>query len=408
MFDFCGKEKNPFRLNSGYMKRQLVVCLLGLYSLVVPAWGQVTDPLPVNDPAPGVPAAPTDPIPQNDPVAPADPLPVVVNAAPELLDVDDTASGTYLLLRNRRQWHILSVRSRLLRAPRDRRVDDAAVEQVEAAGDMERPLLALLPAERLQIMPTAAVPVGGWTLWSALDASRVKDVRTAFRKRGHVAGVTLGLERSLGTAITLGTSVSYAYTRQTTYFNGGRSRIHGLTVTPYVSLMPAAWLNLTITGGYVYNRERLSWLSAGALASGRRHSNGYTLGAVAEASRWFDSVLLTARTGFVMSRDSWKPFVDSLGVVQPAMKDRVVQWTVEAGGAMWLDPVMPYFNVAYTRDLKRPAQETDRDDFTLNGGLSWYGSGTYQNVSADLSGSVVLGRKSQRNYTFSLGLRISF
>ncbi len=325
-----------------------------------------------------------------------------------MLDNDDTVGGLYLAFRARRHWQTFFVRSRLLRNPsRDHEVSHTGTD-VTAAGGADTVLSAGLQPDDLQIEPVAAVSFAGWTLWNVLDYSRVKDVRTAFRKRGHSTGATLGLERELGRMVVAGTSISYAQTRQTTLFNGGRSRIHGLTVTPYVSFTPTEWLNLTVAGGYVYNRERLRWLSAGAMAKGKRHSHGYTLAAMVETSRWFDTLLLTARTGLSASRDSWKSFVDSMGVQQPAMRERVVQWTAQAEAALWLDPVMPYLGVSYTRDLEKPAQETDRDDVTVSGGLSWYGRDAYRNVSADLSGTVILGRKSQRNFSFSLGLRISF
>jgi hypothetical protein len=322
----------------------------------------------------------------------------------------DTAIGNYITFQAKRQWRLLNLRNSLTRQlPRpvpagvlaepgfsSSRTTGTKEENAEEADN------ALL------IRPAAAMLGNGWTLWTSADLSRLRDVRTGRRKRGQATGITAGLENAVNESLTFGASIGYVHTNQDTLFNNGNSRINGLTITPYLSLTLTEWLNITFSGGYVYNHERLRWVSGGVLARGSRHSNGYTASVILEASRWYDSFLLSARTGIVASRDSWKAFTDSLGARQPAMRETVVQWNAELNASLWLDPVMPYLTVTYTYDLKKATSETDRDDFTLTGGFSWHGSDALEGLAFDLSGSVILGRRSQRNYTISAGLRISF
>ena len=264
---------------------------------------------------------------------------------------------------------------------------------------------------------TGITPVGtyssgplskGWSFWSSGSISRLKDKRPAWRKKGDSATINLGLEKTIQDNITLGLSGSFTHVSEDTFYNGGHSRTDSLSLTPYFSYTPLSWLSFSVTGGYVHNRERMRWINAGIMRRGKRRSNGYTLAATLETARWFSNIQLTARAGLAVNRDRWKGFTDSLGTAHAGFTDRLVEATVEGGAYFWLDPIMPYIVLTYTYDIKKPRQESDRDDLTITGGFAFYGSGPLEPLSLDLSGSAILGRKSQRNITVMLGMRISF
>jgi hypothetical protein len=193
-----------------------------------------------------------------------------------------------------------------------------------------------------------------------------------------------------------------------TRFNGGHSHVNGLTVSPYVNISFTDWLTAEITGGYVYNSEKLYRTLPGS-ATGKRHSNGYMFSASLDASKWFGAWLLSAHGGVVATRDKWSAYNESDGTFNAAETNRLVQGIVEGTASYWIEPVMPYLTVSYARDLSRndPAGG-DRDDWTITGGLAWYGSGKLEGLTADLSAFLVAGRKRQRNTTVSFGLRWSF
>ncbi len=268
------------------------------------------------------------------------------------------------------------------------------------------------PAARAGITPVAENTSGplshGWTFWNSSSLSRLRDRRPDWRKRGQSSTVNLGLEKDVLENLTMGISGSFTHASQDTLYNAGHTRSDSISLTPYISYTPLSWLNLSLTGGYVRNRERLRWQDSGVLLNGRRSSNGYVFAATLEAARWVSNLQLAARAGLSVNRDHWKSFTDNLGNKHAAFTDRLAEVTLEGGAYLWLDPVMPYVVLTYTYDLKKPRQESDRDDITLTGGLAFYGSGPLEPLSLDLSGSVVLGRKSQRNATAMLGLRISF
>ena len=252
-------------------------------------------------------------------------------------------------------------------------------------------------------------PLGdGWTAWMTDSYSWIKDKRPASAARGGSLSLTAGLDKQLTETLTAGISLNGVRSRMTTRFNGGYSHVNGLTVSPYVNITLAEWLSAEITGGYVYNRERL-YRTVFAPASGRRHSNGYMFSASLDASKWYGSWLLSAHGGVVATRDKWSAYRESGGTPNAAETNRLVQGIVEGTASWWLEPVMPYVTVSYARDLSRnDPQGGDRDDWTFTGGLAWYGSGRLDGLTADFSASVVAGRARQRNATVSFGLRWNF
>ncbi len=268
------------------------------------------------------------------------------------------------------------------------------------------------PGVQAGITPVAGEsegPLGsGWTIWSMYARSWMKDRRAAIANEGDSDSFTVGIDREIGERITAGVSFNYVHTSLDTLYNAGTSKTDGITVSPYASIALTDWLTFEITGGYVHNREKM-WRTLPGTADGRRHSDGYMFGSSLSAAKWFDSMLLSAKVGLVATRDRWKAYVESDGWAHPARTNRLVQGSIEGSVSWWLDPVMPYAAVAWTYDLStNDPLLVDRDDVTFTGGIAWYGSGRWEGLTADLSGSVVVGRRKQRDGTVSVGLRWNF
>ncbi len=267
---------------------------------------------------------------------------------------------------------------------------------------------------RVGITPVAGEGAGplsrGWTAWSVTAGSFLEDKRAASAGKGHSVSLTAGLDRELSGLVTAGASVNYVHTRLRTSYNDGFSHLSALTLSPYLNLNLADWLTAEFTAGYVRNGERLKRTPfPGLPVTGRRHSDGYMLAASLNASKWFGAWLLSAHGGVVATRDRWKAFTESDGTYNPARTSVLTQGVVEGTISWWREPLLPYFTVAYTRDLRNnDPRDTDRDDFTFTGGAAWYGSGALEGLTLDLSASIVAGRRKQRNATVSFGLRWAF
>jgi len=256
---------------------------------------------------------------------------------------------------------------------------------------------------------SAQGPLGnGWTIWSTSEASLLRDRRATVASRGHSLSMTFGVDRQWTPAFNAGVSINAIGARQKTLFNGGHAHSLSLGISPYFQYAFADWLKLDASGGYVYNREKMSRTLPWA-ATGLHHSNGYMLSAALNASRWAGAWLLSGRAGVIVTRDAWGAYTESDGTFHFKRTDKLTQGVIEATVSYWLDPLMPYAGIAYTRDLaSNDPVQNDKDDFTFTAGAAWYGSGALEGLTADFSGAFVVGRKGQRNTTFSLGLRWNF
>ncbi len=262
------------------------------------------------------------------------------------------------------------------------------------------------------VTPTAgnaAGPLGdGWSIWDSLDISWLKDKRPAVANDGHSYSYTLGLDKELTDAFSAGVSVNYIHTRLDTTYNGGKSRANGLGVSLTASLALTEWLSLDGSAGYVYNHEKMRRALPWA-ATGKRHSHGYVAAAALTAGRWHGNMLISAKAGVIASRDNWRAYSESDGTLHAARANRLVQGQAEASLAWWLEPLMPYLSLTYAYDLSsNDPNLTDRDDFTIGGGFTWYGGGRLEGLSVDIGAAIVIGREDQRNVTFSIGGRWNF
>ncbi len=265
-----------------------------------------------------------------------------------------------------------------------------------------------------RISPVSGQGAGGsgWSLWLEGAPQHMRNTSTALRGKGYALGQTLGLDRRLGERTTVGLNLGFTHTSVKTSYNSGREKNDAWLLGLYMSHQLAPWLSLDVQGGYVHQRQKLRRVFAGTAFSGRRSSNGYQLSGALNAWRWVGrQVMVSGRLGLIATRDHWKGYTESgggLSMARPARTQALVQGVAEAGVSLWLEPVMPYARVGYTRDLYRKnmqASSSDRDDFTLFGGLQWFGSGAADGLSLDLGGSVVLGRAHRRHVAGSLGVR---
>ena len=268
------------------------------------------------------------------------------------------------------------------------------------------------------VLGARAVPVAGeshtaqgWSLWMDGAYIHMRDTTAAGRSRGRSLGGTLGLDRLLMPGTTLGLSLNHSDTRVRTFYNSGKEHTRNTFVGLYLSHQFTDWLSLDVQGGYVYQLQKLQRKNLAGLFSGRRHSHGYLFSGSLNAWKWLSRhVMLSARAGIIASRDKWHRYTEygPLGAVpRPPRTERLVQGVLEGGVSLWLDPVMTYARVSWNHDIQRKgvASSTDRDDFTLTGGLSIFGTGQAEGLAMDFSGNAILGRRGQRHWSLMMNVK---
>lgn len=268
---------------------------------------------------------------------------------------------------------------------------------------------------------TAATPVTGesmtaqgWSLWLDGAFSRMRDRNPARASKGYSIGSTLGLDRMMTPETVIGFGVNHTYSNSRGTLAQSRERTHNTFASLYLSHQFTDWLSVDVQGGYVYQRQRRRLVTGGGTAYGKRHSHGYLISGALNAWKWLSpQVMLSGRVGIIASRDRWRAYTEygPMGVTpRLPQTEALVQGVVETGVSWWLEPVMPRLSVSYNRDLYRKGVTLpgDRDDFTLSGGLAWFGSGDAQGLSFDVGAEVILGRQKQRDWGISASLKWSW
>lgn len=267
-----------------------------------------------------------------------------------------------------------------------------------------------------RVLPVAgeADSVQGWGVWLQGSPSRMRNLSAALRGKGHTLSQTFGLDRQISQRLTVGLNLGYSYSSARTLYNNGRERTHGYSIGPYVSFQVADWLSLDAQGGYVHQRQKMRRSDAAGTHTGKRSSHGFQLSAALSSWKWVSrQAMLSGRLGVIITQDRWRSYTEQspgYTTAVPGITQRLVQGVAEAGVSVWLDPAMPYARIAYTHDVHRKgfSGSSDRDDFTISGGLLWYGSGEADGLSLDAGGSVIVGRSQQRHWSASLGIKWSW
>ncbi len=269
------------------------------------------------------------------------------------------------------------------------------------------------------MLPATATPVAGesataqgWSLWTDSAFNHMRDRDPARASKGHSIGATLGLDHALSSRTVLGASLSHTRSISRGTLAWSRERTRNTFVSLYLNHQFANWLSLDVQGGYVHQRQRRRYISPpGILNFGMRHSNGFMVSGALNAWKWVTpKAMLSGRLGIIASRDRWKAYTEYglLGPkLRPAQTEALVQGVVEAGVSWWLAPVMPHVSISYNRDLYRRSAilPNDRDDFTLSGGVSWFGQDGARGLSLDIGANVIVGRYRQRHWGVAANLK---
>lgn len=258
---------------------------------------------------------------------------------------------------------------------------------------------------------------GRWSGWVSGNIGSQRDTFVGTASSGTTASIGAGLDWKATQAVTLGVSVTGSRTDQTTRYNGGSSDTDGLTVMPYVAGSLTDWLSYDVALGYSWNRTDQHRTTAGVVVSGDSRADGYVASANLNAARWYGSVLVTAKAGLVASRTARAAFLESDGTLVRSSASDLVQGRFGVGAGYWLAPVLLSTSVTYVNDFDRTdvrlpgaalQPPNDRDGFVLEAGLTLYGTGAAEGLTASLTASTEVGRRKQESFNVGANVRFAF
>ncbi|MBX3492234.1 MAG: autotransporter outer membrane beta-barrel domain-containing protein [Parvibaculum sp.] len=223
-------------------------------------------------------------------------------------------------------------------------------------------------------------------------------------------GVSLGLDYTVSNTVNVGAFVSYSNTDTTTPFNGGGSDTDSFTVGPYISVALTDIVSVDASVGYTFSKIDNRRVAGGLLITGEQDASTWFGAVNLSATKWLDNNIgLTGRVGYSYSTSTNDAYIDSTATPVAETESDLGQLQVAGRVSYYTESVMPYIGLTYVHDVEReriiaaPLPSDDRDEFILNAGLSFFGTGA-------VSGGLDLSYNFNRDDTdgFGVGANLSF
>ncbi|PKQ05272.1 MAG: hypothetical protein CVT72_10015, partial [Alphaproteobacteria bacterium HGW-Alphaproteobacteria-11] len=148
----------------------------------------------------------------------------------------------------------------------------------------------------------------------------------------------------------------------------------------------------------------------GATITGEQDASTWFGAVNLSATKWLDNNIgLTGRVGYSYSASTNDAYIDSTATPVAKSESDLGQLQVAGRVSYYTESVMPYIGLTYVHDVEReriiaaPLPSDDRDEFILNAGLSFFGTGA-------MSGGLDVSYNFNRDDTdgFGVGANLSF
>ena len=255
-------------------------------------------------------------------------------------------------------------------------------------------------------------PLGFWASYQHNDFS---DDFAATAYDGDDDSVFIGIDTSPYDSMLIGVALGYGATDTDTSFNRGAQEIDAFSVIPYGgALVDIGLADLTLDAalGYTHTSidqfRRLPGATAQITSSTSGHRGFFSGNAT--VSQTYGSVLLSARVGLLVARDTVDGFTESNGTVVPEQVSDLGQFRLGVDGVYTLGAFEPFMSFTYEFDYDREdirlaagTQPANDDDGAMVGaGIRWYSD---SGVTATAQWDTVAGREDFVSNTYSLQIR---
>lgn len=252
---------------------------------------------------------------------------------------------------------------------------------------------------------------GAWAGYSYTD-TRNDFATTAFDSTRH--GMLFGIDALYGDSLLVGVALGLDRSEVRTRFNAGEQGVTGMTVAPYVGLLLNDWLTLDATLGYGDSQTDQFRTAGGARISSDVESSRMFGSVNATATRAFDQVLVSGRTGLLYATQSDDSFIESNGTVIPKQRTNLGRFLIGGELAYSAGAWEPYVSGMYEHDftstsvafapgVAQPGR--DDSDVLFSVGLRYFGN---DNLSGYVEYSKLLGRRHLDEDTVSANVRWKF
>ena len=251
-----------------------------------------------------------------------------------------------------------------------------------------------------------------WSGWSNVGVGRNENTFAATRSEGWNFTKTIGADTPLGDVGTGGVLFSLSLDRTNTTYNSGSIEYTGATVAPYASFSLNDWLSADMSFGGSIAHSNQNRLAGAVTVTGDYQTTSVFGSAGLSASKWMGYWLLSGRAGVNGSNTNRAAFTESDGTVNAASSSTLVQGSLGGTVGYWAAPALISATATYVYDLAQPTPPAgaavDRDELKLSAGMTFYGSGEWENLTGGVSVSKTFLRAERESTSAEASIRMKF
>ena len=284
-------------------------------------------------------------------------------------------------------------------------------------GPMETTQLNVKPVAQGMMLNSDAAGDGfeyPFGLWASYQRSDFADEFASTQFDSNSNTLFVGADFSPWDGFLGGVAFGYEKVDTDTTFNGGQQESSSYSVVPYLGLLLSDHVDvpfdLTFDMALGYSVVDIDQfrVTGGTRVTSTTDSERWFLASNVAASQTYGSWYLGGRLGFLVAKDNQDGFVESDTTVNADQSTRLGRVSIGADVAYLWDAFEPFVNAAYqydySRDLVTSTHPDDADDFSLTGGLRWYGD----SLTAAFEYNTIIGREDFDSSSYMFSIRGDF
>jgi len=215
-----------------------------------------------------------------------------------------------------------------------------------------------------------------WNGWVSATGNQVKNNLKGSAYDGDVNSFIGGVDYSLDQNWIVGLSLANERTDIATQYNGGSLKARSWTLAPYLSYRFSDNLSLDASAGYAWGDQDINWALGTISRTTNQGLERNFIAANLNADRWIGDWQLSGKAGVIRAEEQLDA---NTALLSGKIKNRLTQIKLNGRAGYWINDVMPYAALAYTRDVqqssnfdKLPGELKDKDGWTATVGVDFY------------------------------------
>ena len=215
-----------------------------------------------------------------------------------------------------------------------------------------------------------------WNGWISATGNRVKNDFKNSAYDGDVDSFIGGVDYTFDQNWVAGLSLASERTDIATPYNGGSLKARSWTLAPYLSYRISNSLSLDASAGYAWGDQDINWSLGTSSRSTNQGLERNFFAVNLNTDRWIGDWQLSGKAGVIRAEEQLDA---NTSLLSDKVKSRLTQLKFNGRAGYWINDVMPYAALSYTRDVqqssnfdKLPGELKDKDGWTATLGVDFF------------------------------------